>query len=217
MHMPLTTLFHLLYHQFAWTYDAVSNIVSLGQWRAWAACGLPFVSGPRVLEVGHGPGHMLAALRERGFDATGLDLSPQMGRIARRRLASGDAPARLVRGHAQALPFADASFDGALATFPTAYITAPATVAALHRVLRPGGRLVVVPGAQLTGSGPAVRFIDWLYAITGQDGGAPGDAGTEDEFWTRALVGPGFSVRHHTVTLPASVVTIIVAERLSVS
>lgn len=214
--MPLTTLFHLLYHQFAWTYDAVSSVVSLGQWRAWAACGLPFVSGPRVLEVGHGPGHMLAALRERGFDAVGLDLSPQMGRIARRRLAGGDGPARLVRGRAQALPFADFSFDGVLATFPTPYIIAPTTVAALYRVLRPGGRLVVVPGAQLTGNGPAVRFIDWLYAITGQGDDSPGDA-AQDEFWTRALVEPGFSVRHHTVTLPTSVVTVIVAERLSVS
>jgi len=214
--MPPATLFHLLYHQFAWTYDVVSSVVSLGQWREWAACGLPFVSGPRVLEVGHGPGHMLAALRERGFDATGLDLSPQMGRIARRRLAGGDGPARLVRGRAQALPFADASFDGALATFPTAYIIAPATVAALHRILHPGARLVVVPGAQLTGGGPVVRAIDWLYAITGQRD-APDDSTTEDEFWTRALAGPGFAVRRHTVTLPASVVTVIVAERLSVS
>lgn len=214
--MPPATLFHLLYHQFAWTYDAVSSVVSLGQWREWAACGLPFVSGPRVLEVGHGPGHMLVALRERGFDATGLDFSRQMGRIARRRLG-GDSPSRLARGRAQALPFADESFDGALATFPTPYIITPATVAALHRVLRPGGRLVVVPGAQLTGGGPVVRTIEWLYAITGQRGSASVDLAAEDEFWTRALAGPGFAVHRHTATLPASVVTVIVAERLSVS
>jgi hypothetical protein len=34
--------------------------------------------------------------------------------------------------------------------------------------LRPGGRFVIVPEARLTGRGPTHRFLEWLYAITGQ-------------------------------------------------
>jgi ubiquinone/menaquinone biosynthesis C-methylase UbiE len=54
--------FHLLYHQFAFTYDAVAWFVSLGQWQAWGQAALKRVRGPRVLEIGHGPGHLLIAL-----------------------------------------------------------------------------------------------------------------------------------------------------------
>ena len=83
----LLRAFHLLYHQFAWAYDAVSAAVSLGRWCDWGMAALPFLSGPRVLELGHGPGHLLAAMAGGEWRVTGLDLSPQMGFLARRRLA----------------------------------------------------------------------------------------------------------------------------------
>lgn len=206
------SLFSLLYHQFAWSYDAVSWLVSLGQWRAWTAAGLPWLTGPRVLELGHGPGHLLAMLAARGFEPVGLDLSPQMGRLASQRRVANGRPA-LVRGRAQALPFAAGAFDGALATFPTPYIIAPATVAAVHRALRPGGRLVVVPEARLGGAGPLVRVIDWLYAVTGQHSGADDDTAARAERWARYLAGPGFAVSVHNVAVGQSVVTIVVGEK----
>jgi SAM-dependent methyltransferase len=77
--------FRLLYNELAWTYDAVSWLVSLGHWRQWQRAALPFVMGQRVLEIGHGPGHMLAALRAQGVNVIGLDLSPFMGQMARQR------------------------------------------------------------------------------------------------------------------------------------
>jgi len=67
----VVSAFHLLYHEAAWAYDAVAAAVSLGQWRAWGAAALPFLPGPRVLELGHGPGHMLIALTAAGYDAAG--------------------------------------------------------------------------------------------------------------------------------------------------
>jgi ubiquinone/menaquinone biosynthesis C-methylase UbiE len=79
--------FHLLYHQFAFTYDAVAWLVSLGQWQAWGRTALKWVRGPRVLELGHGPGHLLIALARSGRQPIGIDLSPQMIRLAQRHPA----------------------------------------------------------------------------------------------------------------------------------
>jgi ubiquinone/menaquinone biosynthesis C-methylase UbiE len=139
-----------------------------------------------------------------------------MGRLARQRLARRGLAARLTRGRGQALPFPEASFDGVLAVFPAPYIVAPETVAAIHRVLRPGGRLVIVPEAQLTGSGANARAVEWLYRITGQRN-TPGENGEKAlyDFWTRALTPQGFYVKVHQVKLPSSLVTVVVVERLS--
>ncbi len=205
----LARAYNLLYGRLAWTYDAVAWAVSLGQWRAWGAAALPYLTGPRVLELGHGPGHMLVALAEQGFAPVGLDLSPQMGRLAGRRQPA----ARLVRGRAQAAPFAAACFDGALATFPTPYIMAPATAAAVFRLLRPGGRLVIVPEARLGSRGPLRALIDWLYAVTGQRRPENDDAAARLSTWQATLAPAGFCVALHEVAAAESIVTIIVAER----
>jgi ubiquinone/menaquinone biosynthesis C-methylase UbiE len=212
----LLRAFHLLYHQFAWAYDAVSAVVSLGRWRDWGKAALPFLTESRVLELGHGPGHLLAALAGGEWQAVGLDLSPQMGRLARRRLTKLGLAARLARGRGQALPFTDGSFDSVVAVFPAPYIIAPDTGAAIHRVLRSGGRLVIVPEAELTGSGPMIRGVEWLYRITGQRNAHDGSGETApDDFWTRTLAPQGFDVRVQQVVLPGSLVTVVIAERLS--
>ena len=201
--------FHLLYTRLAWSYDAVAWGVSFGQWREWGAAALPFLTGPRVLELGHGPGHLLAALAGRGYEVVGLDLSPQMGRLARRRTPT----ARLVCARAQAAPFAAGSFDGVLATFPTAYITDPATAAAIYRLLRPGGRLVIVPEARLGGRGPLRAIVEWLYRVTGQRGAAAEDLAAKPAFWTDALSAAGLLISLREVHVRDSLVTVVVAER----
>ena len=78
--------FRLLYHELAWMYDLVALAVSFGQWKAWGRAAIPHLCGPRVLDMAHGPGHLLAAMTRTGLSPVGLDLSPQMGRIAQARL-----------------------------------------------------------------------------------------------------------------------------------
>lgn len=96
----------------------------------------------RVLDVGCGTGGFLDALRQRNpaLQTTGLEYNATAA--ARARVKSG---AWLVRGSANALPFADASFDAAVAAdvLCHAAVEPPVALAELHRVVRPGGRLVV--------------------------------------------------------------------------
>ena len=54
----LRFFFRHFYHEFAWTYDFVAAVVSIGRWNQWIDSALPFVQGRRVLEIGHGPGHL---------------------------------------------------------------------------------------------------------------------------------------------------------------
>jgi SAM-dependent methyltransferase len=174
--------FDLLYNQFAWTYDWVAWIVSSGQWKAWGRAALPYLGGERVLDLAHGPGHLLVAMADGGLAPIGLDLSPHMGRLARRRLAKAGLSVPLVRARAQALPFRDGCLDSVVATFPTEFILDPATLHETARVLRnpspdermTAGRLVVVAWARLGGRDSVSRFIGWLYRVTGQREPPPG-------------------------------------------
>jgi ubiquinone/menaquinone biosynthesis C-methylase UbiE len=156
--------FERLYRECAWAYDAVAAAVSRGLWRRWALTALPFIRG-RVLELGFGPGHVQLALASDSHAAWGLDASPQMISIAHHRLRRAGYPARLAQGRAQQIPFAPATFDTVLATFPAEYIADPRTHAEIRRVLAPGGRVVILPLAQLDRSF-YTRLVNLAYWLT---------------------------------------------------
>jgi ubiquinone/menaquinone biosynthesis C-methylase UbiE len=170
--------FRLLYNELAFTYDLVSSAVSLGAWRCWQRSALKSLDAPPgalVLELAHGTGNLQLDLNAAGYTVIGLDLSPYMGQIARRKLRRHHLPIRLARGRAQQLPFPANAFSAVVTTFPTNFIVAPETLAELHRVLRENGRLVIVPNGILTGAGAVEKGIEWLYRVTGQRNGAPGN------------------------------------------
>lgn len=201
--------FRLLYNEMAFTYDTVSRVVSLGQWRDWQRVALEHLDAPPgapILELAHGTGDLQIDLHAAGYEPIGVDLSRAMGRIARRKLRNGDLPVRLVRARAQALPFAAGSFPAAVSTFPTEFIVDPATLAELSRVLAPGGRLVVVVNGLLTRRGVAEEALELAYRATGQRGPWPGDI--EGRY-----VGAGFAFSRIDHPLDGSVVSLIVATR----
>jgi ubiquinone/menaquinone biosynthesis C-methylase UbiE len=102
----------------------------------------------RVLDVGCGTGNLAGALAEWGVavDAyVGVDLSPGMLRMAAPKLGAGGWPGAAVAGSALALPIATASVDTALCASNLHYWPdAGAGLAEIRRVLRPGGRLLLV-------------------------------------------------------------------------
>jgi len=164
----LRAFFHLLYHSMAWSYDLVAAIVSVGRWKSWSLAAASLVSGSRVLELGHGPGHLQVYLNAAGVDVFGIDESRQMSRQAARRLYKNGYPIRLARGVAQSLPYLAESFDSVLATFPTNYIFDPRTLAEIQRVLRPGGKLVVLMAAWITGNSPIEQLMAFVTRVTRQ-------------------------------------------------
>ena len=160
--------FRLLYHSMSWAYDLVAATVSFGRWKGWVQLALPLLAGPRVLELGFGPGHMQIYLKAAGFTSFGLDESRQMARQARQRLLRRRQPPRLARGLAQNLPFASRTFNSVVATVPTLYLVDPHTLSEIRRVLAPGGRLVVLSTAWITGNSRPERLMRWVYSVTGE-------------------------------------------------
>jgi ubiquinone/menaquinone biosynthesis C-methylase UbiE len=160
--------FRLLYQEMAWSYDLVSWVVSLGHWRCWQRVAMRYARGSQLLDLAFGTGNLLLDWHAAGMTPVGVDCSPQMVRITARKLRQRGLPPTLARGRAQAIPFANATFDTVVSTFPAGFIVERATMAEVMRVLRPSGRFVVVIGASLTRRDLPGRFLAWLYAITGQ-------------------------------------------------
>lgn len=113
----------------------------LGRLRAATLGELP--AGARLLEVGAGTG-LNFPFYTAGATGVASELSGEM--IERARLkAERPAGVRLVRARAEALPFADASFDAACATLVFCSVASPrAAFAELRRVVRPGGRIALL-------------------------------------------------------------------------
>ena len=208
-HLPnwlLKVAFHLLYNQLAWAYDVVAWLVSFGQWATWRRSATLFLQDGPILELGYGTGGLIADMTARNLTPTGLDLSPYMARLARRRLLREGAVLRLVRGEAQHLPFPDAAFANLVSTFPTEFILEPQTITSIARVLQPGGHLVIVAMGYLKGPAPLRRLVEWLYRFTGQrEIPEPKPLARLQEF--------GFAARWEDATLDGARARLLVATR----
>ena len=221
----LRLFFRLLYHQLAFTYDLVAASVSFNRWKDWVMSVIPFIEGNRILEMGHGPGHLQRILltlrpgsgRDRNLFTVGIDESAQMGRLAKRNLMRRSASSHnnpldvayaqinLTTGIAQQLPFPNGSFDTIIATFPTEYITDPNTLSEVKRCLSNGGRLIVLPAAL-----PKNPFLDWLFRVTHQ---SPTEAvDIVKSKLKEPFLAAGFSTEVKTLDLKSGILFVVLAK-----
>jgi demethylmenaquinone methyltransferase/2-methoxy-6-polyprenyl-1,4-benzoquinol methylase len=127
-------------------YDQLSALFSFGQdprWRRALVAAVAPAAGERVLDVATGTGLVAAELARSGCSVVGIDQSQEMLSAARRRFAGANGErVELIAGEAEALPFADSSFDALTFTYLLRYVEDPAaTMRELARVVRPGGRV----------------------------------------------------------------------------
>ena len=136
----------VMFDRIAHRYDLLNTVLSGGadaRWRRRAARAAGPPAGGRALDVACGSGKLTADLRRlaRGGLVVGLDFSAGMLRVA----ASAEAASRYVRGDGLRLPFPDATFDAVTVAFGLRNFAEPERgLAEMRRVLRPGGRAVVL-------------------------------------------------------------------------
>jgi demethylmenaquinone methyltransferase/2-methoxy-6-polyprenyl-1,4-benzoquinol methylase/phosphoethanolamine N-methyltransferase len=143
-------------------YDLATSLLSLGRLaalhrRVVALAGI--APGERVLDVGCGPGR-LAILAARaaspGGEAWGIDPVPGMIALARRKAARAGVRTRFDVGVIEALPCGDAQVDVVLCSMVLHHLPDDLKrrgLGEIHRVLRPGGRVVAVDFGATPGEG----------------------------------------------------------------
>lgn len=157
---------HALFATIAPRYDLINDVQSFGLHRRWKRRLVTLAEvkpGQRALDVCCGTGDLAFALAAQGAEVTGLDFSEAMLAVAedRRQKAEGrdqrsegrTPPSalrppplvRFVRGDAQQLPFPDASFDLVTVGYGLRNLASwEAGLAEMGRVVRPGGKLLVL-------------------------------------------------------------------------
>ena len=116
-------------------YDLLNSLLSFGRDGAWRQSAIAHLPPGRILDLGGGTGAANPDLA--GHAVVALDPSPQM-------LALNPARQRVV-AVGEHLPFRDGSFDGVFSAYVFRnLVSVPATLAEIHRVLRPGGAAAIV-------------------------------------------------------------------------
>ncbi len=130
-------------------YTSIASLYALGArilpfWKRWLGASLAYVRGPRVLEISFGTGSLFSRLASR-YETYGIDYNERFVEMVGKRLAQKNLPANVCRGKVETLPYASETFDSIVNTMAfTGYPDSAKAMAEMHRVLKPGGRLIMV-------------------------------------------------------------------------
>jgi len=186
--MPDPVLVRGMFGRIAGRYDLLNRVLSLGIDQRWrraavrAAGELPGepprdLRGAVAVDVCCGTGDLALALGAEGARVLGVDFTPQMLRRAVAKAGRGDG--RFVEGDALRLPVADGAADVATIAFGLRNVAdRRAGLAELGRVVRPGGRVLVLEFSQPRGRlfGALYRFY-FTRVLPRIGGGVSGDGG----------------------------------------
>ena len=148
---------HGVFTRVASRYDVMNDLMSLGIHRIWKEAMMDWLApraGQRLLDVAGGTGDVAFRFlkRAKGSSAVVCDMTESMLIEGRKRAEADRLATALdwVVGDAMALPFADNSFDVYTISFGIRNVTRiPDALAEAYRVLRPGGRLMVLEFSQI--------------------------------------------------------------------
>jgi len=147
-------------------YDVMNDLMSLGLHRAWKAFAISIArprAGERMLDIATGSGDLALALCRKvmpGGEVWITDINRRMLERGRDRLLDRGLPLSAVQCDAERLPFPAAHFDCVTVGFGLRNMTRKdAALAEMARVLKPGGRLVVLEFSRVWK--PLERAYDW--------------------------------------------------------
>jgi len=159
-----------MFDAIAGRYDLLNDVLSMGQVRLWRR-SVARITGARpgeaVLDLAAGTGTSSLTFTATGADCVACDFSLGMLRVGRTRLGGAEGPGGAVppgrlsfaAGDALRLPFRDGAFDAVTISFGLRNVADPGqALAEMHRVTRPGGRLVVCEFSTIT-----IAPVDMLY------------------------------------------------------
>jgi len=150
-----------LFARIARRYDLINDLQSFGLHRRWKRRVVELAGtspGTKALDVCCGTGDIAFALARRGAEVTGLDFSAEMLTVAAERNDKAK-PVIFLRGDAQQLPFAENSFAAVTMGYGLRNLADwRAGLTEMARVLRPGGRLVVLDFGK-----PDFALWRWVY------------------------------------------------------
>lgn len=157
---------HGVFTSVAGKYDVMNDVMSGGIHRLWKDAMMDWLApraGQRLLDVAGGTGDIAFRFLKRapGASAVVCDMTEQMLISGQKRAEAEKMADRLewVVGDAMALPFEDNSFDVYTISFGIRNVTRPQeALNEAYRVLRPGGRLMVLEFSQLPNPG-----LQWAY------------------------------------------------------
>jgi demethylmenaquinone methyltransferase/2-methoxy-6-polyprenyl-1,4-benzoquinol methylase len=173
-----------MFDRIAPRYDLLNRVMTAGldrRWREAAAAAADVAAGEAALDVCTGTGDLAFALQQRVTDrgrVVGADFAENMLARARDKAADRGEPIEFVQADALALPFADDAFDGATVAFGIRNVSdLDAGIAEMVRVVRPGGRVVIL---EITTPRHLRRFyrlwfdraVPFLGTLLGRDGAA---------------------------------------------
>jgi len=174
-----------VFESVATKYDLMNDLMSFGVHRLWKRFALAQTGlkpGMRALDLGGGTGDLALALTEQ-VGATGKvvlsDINAAMLEVGRGRLVDAGASRNVefVQANAEQLPFADRSFDCVTIGFGLRNVTdKAAAIASMRRVLKPGGRLLILefskpvfPGLKPVYDAYSFSVLPWLGKVVAND------------------------------------------------
>lgn len=168
-----------VFHSVAGKYDLMNDVMSFGVHRVWKAFTLQHSgvrSGHTVLDLAGGTGDLAAKFAGR-VGARGqvvlADINDSMLRVGRDKLIDQGIVGNLqvAQVNAEALPFADDTFDCITIAFGLRNVTDKSkALASMYRVLKPGGRLLVLEFSKPTVKGFAALYDQYSFKVLPQMG-----------------------------------------------
>jgi len=137
-----TEQYDQFYTSFAAGYDWI--VKTLPVWRNWIKAALPWIQGTNVLEVSFGTGFLLTRYADQ-FNTYGIDYNQRLAQVAKENLRKSDLKAYLQVADVESLPYKTETFDTLVNTMAfTGYPDGEMALSEMSRVLRPGGRIVMI-------------------------------------------------------------------------